>query len=135
MDAARHQQLIKRHAIAKASLTRMQNFLVSGDLTVNEIKVSLDKLSSLLNKFEGAQDELECLDDADYSLDREEFENQYCQVEAKFNELLHPVVEQPFSRRSSPRNSLSGHSNQSAWSHVSSTHIKLPVIALPAFRR
>ena len=84
----------------------MQNFLESGDLKVNEIKVRLDKLSSILNKFEVARDELECLDDTDYSIDREEFENQYCQVEPKFNELLHLVVEQPFSRRSSPRSSL-----------------------------
>ena len=80
MKAARRQQLIKRRAVAKASLTRMQNFHESGDLKVNEIKVRLDKLSSILNKFEVAQDELECLDDADYSVDREEFENQYCQV-------------------------------------------------------
>jgi len=48
-------------------------------------------------------------------------------------ELLHPVVEQPLSRCSSPRSSLSGHSNQSPRPHVSSTHIKLPVIALPTF--
>jgi len=71
----------------------MQNFLESGGLKINEIKVRLDKLSRILNKFKVAQDELECLDNADYSLDREEFENQYCQIEAKFNELLHPVVE------------------------------------------
>jgi hypothetical protein len=51
MDAARRQQLIKRGAFAKASLTRMQNFLESGDFKVNEIKVRLDKLSSILNKF------------------------------------------------------------------------------------
>ena len=111
----------------------MQNFLESGDLKINEIKVRLDKLSSILNKFEVAQDELECLDNADYSLDREEFENQYGQIEAKFNELLHPVVEQPLSRCSSPHSSLSGHSNQSPRSHVSSTQIELPVIALPTF--
>jgi hypothetical protein len=43
----------------------MQNFLESGDLKVNEIKVRLDKLSSILNKFEVAQGELECLDDAE----------------------------------------------------------------------
>ena len=42
-------------------------------------------------------------------------------------------VEQPLSRRSSPRSSLSGHSNQSPRSHVSSAHIKLPVIALSNF--
>jgi tRNA(Glu) U13 pseudouridine synthase TruD len=54
MKAARRQQLIKRRAVAKASLTRMQNFLKSGDLKVNEIKVRLDKLSSILNKLEVA---------------------------------------------------------------------------------
>ena len=47
MDAARHQQLIKQRAVVKASLTRMQNFLESGDLKVNEIKVRLDKTAHL----------------------------------------------------------------------------------------
>ena len=51
MDAARCQQLIKRRAVAKASLSRMQNFRESGELKINEIKVRLDKLSSILNKF------------------------------------------------------------------------------------
>jgi GTP1/Obg family GTP-binding protein len=37
----------KASAVAKASLTRMQNFLESGDLKVNEIKVRLDKLPSI----------------------------------------------------------------------------------------
>jgi len=69
----------------------------------------------------------------DYFADPELFETQYYEVKAKFNELLHPVIKQPLSRRSSPRSSLSGHSNQSPPSHVSSTHIKLPVIALPTF--
>ena len=72
-------------------------------------------------------------DDTDHSDDRELFDKQYFEIKAKFNELLHPVVEQPLSRRSSPRSSLSGHSNQSPRSHVSTTHIKLPVIALPTF--
>jgi len=39
----------------------------------------------------------------------------------------------PPSRRSSPRISLSGHSNHTPRSHTSSTHIKLPTIALPTF--
>jgi len=69
----------------------------------------------------------------DHSGDRELFETQYYQFDAKFKELLHPVIEQPLSRRSSRRSSLSGHSNQLPWSHVSSTHIKLPVIALRTF--
>jgi DNA repair exonuclease SbcCD ATPase subunit len=106
MDTARRAQLIKRSAVAKASLTRLQNFIEVGDAKVNEIKVTLDKLPSILNKFESAQDELECLDEADYTLDREEFEIQYYQVEARFNELLHPVVD-PHSRCNSPPSSIS----------------------------
>ena len=53
----------------------------------------------IFNKYESAQDELECLDEADYSVDKEEFEIQYYQVEAKFNEHLHPLVEPPRSRQ------------------------------------
>ena len=71
-------------------------------------------------------------DYTDYSVDRQQFENQYFEVKAKFNELLHPVMDPP-SRRSSPRSSLSGHSNHTPRSHTSSTHIKLPTIALPTF--
>ena len=37
------------------------------------------------------------------------------------------------SRQSSPRSSLSGHSNQSPRSYSSTVHIKLPTIALPTF--
>jgi len=70
MDPIRRVQLIKRRAVAKASLTRLQNLLEAGDLKDNEIKVRLDKLPSMFNKYESAQDELECLDEADYSLDR-----------------------------------------------------------------
>ena len=60
-------------------------------------------------------------------------ENQYYQVEAKFNGFLHPVFDPPLSRHSSPCSNLSGHSNNSPRSHASTTHIKLPVIALPTF--
>jgi len=59
MDPTRRVQLIKRRAVAKTSLIRLQNFLEVGDLNVNKIKVSLDKLPSILNKYESAQDELE----------------------------------------------------------------------------
>ena len=55
-------------------------------------------------------------------------------MEAKFNELLHPVVDRTLSIHRS-RSSLSEHSNQSPRSHVSRTHIKLTVIALPNFDR
>jgi hypothetical protein len=90
----------------------MQNFIEAGDLKVNEIKVRLDKLPSIISKYESAQDELECLDEADYSIDREEFKNQYYQAEAKFNELLHPVVD-PVQSRHSSRSSSSERRNAS----------------------
>jgi DNA repair exonuclease SbcCD ATPase subunit len=122
MDAARRQQLIKRRAVAKASLTRMQNFLESGDLKVNKITVRFDELPGIFNKYDTAQDELEVHDNADQSADRELFEKQYFEVKAKFNKLLHPVVEQPLSRRSSPRSSLSEHSIQSPWSRGQPSH-------------
>ena len=129
MDTTRRAQLIKRRAVAKASLTRMQIFIEAGDAKVNDIKVRLDKLPSSLNNFESAQDELECLDETDYTLDREEFENQYYHVEARFNELLHPVVDLP--RCQSPIGSVSdqGHSVHSN----SNSHTRLPTTALPTF--
>jgi len=130
MDPTRRTQLIKRHAVAKAFLTRLQNFLETCEIKFNEIKVMLAKLPSIFNKYESAQNELEYLDEAEYSLDREEFENQKYQVEDNFNEIIHPVMDPP-SRRSSPSSSLSGHSNHTPRSHTSSTHIKLPTIALP----
>jgi hypothetical protein len=117
--------------VAKASLTRMQNFIEAGDLKANEIKVTLGKLPSILSKYKSAQDNLECPDEEDYSLDREKFETQYYQVEAKCNKILHPVVELPQPRHSSSRSSLSESRNTTPRSHSSSVHIKLPVISLP----
>jgi len=89
-------------------------------------------LPDIFNRYDTAQSELELSDDTDHSSDREKFENQYYQVEAKFSELLHPVVGKALSTHISP-SSLSGHNNQSPRSHVSSTHIRLLVIALPTF--
>jgi len=132
MDPTLHIQLIKRRSVTKASLTRLQNFLETGDLKFNENKFRLDDLPSILNKYEFAQDELEGLEEADLSLDREEFENQYYQFEEKFNEILHPVMGSP-SRHSSPRSILSVLSNHTPRSHTSTIHIKLPNIALPTF--
>ena len=57
-----------------------------------------NKLPDIFNRYATAQSELELSDDKDHSGDGELFENQYYQVEAKFNELLHPVVDPPLSR-------------------------------------
>jgi hypothetical protein len=77
--------------------------------------------------------ELELFDDVDHSVDREQFDDQYFAVKAKFNELLHPTVGPTLSRHSSSLDSSSRHSHVSTNSRHSSTHIKLPVISLPTF--
>ena len=124
MDPARRLQLIKRRAVTKASLTRLQSFIELRDQKINDIQVRFNKLPDIFSKHESAQDELECLDEADHTAYREEFENQYYQVEAKFNQILHPVVQTPLSTHSSPRSSLSGNSKNIPKSHIS-THIKI----------
>jgi len=74
MDPTRRVQLIKRRAVDKASLTRLQYFTEIGDQKINDIQERFNKLPEIFNKYESAQDELECLDEADYTLDGEEFE-------------------------------------------------------------
>ena len=106
MDTTQRARLIKQRAVAKASLTRMQSFIDTSERKINDIQVRFDELPNIYNKFETAQCELELSDDIDHSLDRQQFEDQYFEVKAKFNELLHPVVEPPCSRHSSPRSSL-----------------------------
>jgi hypothetical protein len=48
----------------------MQGLIETGDLKVNEILVRSDKLPGILSKYESAQEELECCDDADHAKDR-----------------------------------------------------------------
>jgi len=132
MYATQRARLIRQRAVPKASLTRMQSFIDTGEPKLNDIHFRFYELQNIYNKFETAQCELELSDDTDYSLDRQEFEDQYFEVKAKFNELLHPVVEPSRSRHSTSRSSLSGNSNNIRSSHMSS-HIKLPTIALPTF--
>jgi hypothetical protein len=71
MDKTRLQQLITQRAVAKASLTRMQTYIETGNPTLNEIQARFDDLPVIFNKFEGARSELELSDDADYSGKRE----------------------------------------------------------------
>jgi len=68
MDPIRRDQLIKRRTFAMAFISRLEYFLEIRDLKFKEIKVRLDNLPRILNKYESAQDELECLDEADFSL-------------------------------------------------------------------
>jgi hypothetical protein len=65
------------------------------------MQVRFEDLPNIYNKFETAQSELELFDDADHLDDRQQFEDQYFAVKAKFNELLHIAVGPPLSRHSS----------------------------------
>ena len=80
MDPTRRVQLIRLSAVAQSSLTRMQSFIETGDRKLNDIQVRFDELPKICNKFETAQSELELSDDNDYSVDRQQFEDQYFEV-------------------------------------------------------
>jgi hypothetical protein len=133
MDSTRQQQLIKQRAVARGMLTRIQAFIETGEQKINDLQVRFNKLSDIFSRYDTAQCELELSDGVDHSADREHFETQYYQVEARFHELLYPVGEPPRSKHSSHSSSSSRHSHVSPNSHHSSTHIKLPVISLPIF--
>jgi hypothetical protein len=133
MDSQRNAQLIKQRAVARGMLSRIQKFMDTGECKLNDLQVRFNKLPDIFNRYDVAQSELELSDDMEQFNDREMFEMQYYQVEARFNELLHPVVEPPRSTHSSSRTSGSAHSNTHSSSRHSSTHIKLPTIALPTF--
>jgi hypothetical protein len=96
---------------------------------VKELQVRCNKLPGIFNKYDTAQTELELSDDINQTADRELFESQYYQVEARFCDLLHPVIDSiPMSEQPSPPSSQSGHSNDTPQSHI-----RLPTIALPIF--
>jgi hypothetical protein len=131
-------QLIKQRAIVKASLTRMQTFIETGDRKVHDIQVRFEELPKIFDRFDRAQNDLELSDDTDHSSERETFEGQYFEVKAKFNERLHPEVELPqpkhsSSRSSSSEGSSSGRRNNSLRSPGNNVHVNLSVISLPTF--
>ena len=80
-------------------LSRIQNFILAGDQKLNDIHVKCNKLPDIFIKYDIAQSQLELSYDTVRSGDRELFENQYYQDEAKFSEILHPLMDPP-SRRS-----------------------------------
>jgi len=133
MDSSRRQQLVLQRAVAKSCFTHMQTFIETGDGKLNDIQVRFEELPNIFNKFEAAQSELEQSDDIDHSVYRQQFEEQYFEVKANFNELLHPVVDPPLSRHSSPGSSVSGNNNHSPQSPATGINIKLPLITLPTF--
>ena len=65
----------------------------------------------------------------DHSSDRELFETQYYEVEAKFIELLHPADNQGQLDNTSEH----GSDYLTELTHVSKSHVKLPSIQLPSY--
>ena len=63
MDEERRKQLIRQRAAAKASLTRLQKYIDSGDCKFNQLQIRYDELPAIVSKFEVAQNELETFDD------------------------------------------------------------------------
>ena len=127
MDPAQRKKLIKQREVAKGMLTRMQDFIDSGNPDVNQTQVRFNKLPSIYAKYEASQEELEGYDEADHTDDRADFESQYFAVEARFHEILHANLNHA-SSISSEHGSSTACSTQS-----SNTHIRLPVIELPTF--
>jgi hypothetical protein len=88
----------------------MQSFIETGDRKPNDMQVRCEAHPNIYNKFEKAQSELELIDDVDHLADRQQFEDVYFAVKAKFNKLLHPTVGPPLSRHSSSHSSSLRHS-------------------------
>jgi hypothetical protein len=128
MEPTLRTQLIKKRAVAKGMLTRIQNFIELVTIpNQHEIKVRLNNPPGIKVRFDTVQDELEFNDECDHTDDRIVFETQYYQVEAKLYELLHNIYESS--------DNVSDHSsvNLSRSVHSGSSQIRLPPIELPSF--
>jgi len=117
-------------------LTRIQHFIEAGEHKINEIQVRFNKLSDIFNRYDTAQSELELLDESDHLGDREVFENQYYEVEARFVELLHPADTQGRSadnQGQSDNDSEHGSNHSLGVTHARHLQVKLPTIQLPSY--
>jgi len=136
MDSAHRKKLVRQRAVAKSSLTRLQNFIEISECKLHDLQVRHEELPNILCKFETAQNELEITDDGDYSLDRESFEQQYFQVKAKFIELLHPADTQGRSADNQGQSDNvfePGNNQLPGLNHARHSHEKLPTIQLPSY--
>jgi len=136
MDSAHRKKLVRQRAVAKSSLTCLQNFIEVSECKLHDLQVRYEELPNILCKFETAQNELEITDDSDYSLGRESFEQQYFQVKAKFIELLHPADTQGRSadnQGQSDNVSEPGNNQLPGLNHARHSYVKLPTIQLPSY--
>ena len=66
--------------MAESSITRMQTFIEPSDRKLNDIQDRFDELPNIYNMYKTAQSELELSDDTDYSVDRQQFEDQFLRL-------------------------------------------------------
>jgi hypothetical protein len=127
MDPELRKKLIRQRAVAKTSLTGLQNFISAREFKVNELQVRYDELPTIYNKYDNAQNELEISDDHHHSTDREVFEDQYYEIKARLLELLHPIESPNLLDSSAEPNDSNSSSTRG------NTQIRLPTIELPTF--
>jgi hypothetical protein len=128
MDSELRRKLIRQRAVAKTSLTRLQNFIAVAEHKVNDLQVRYDELPTIYPKYNNAQNELEISDQDDHSMDRDLFETQYYEIKARLLELLNPIE--------SPNLDISTEQNVSnSVSTRGTAQISLPTIELPTSSR
>jgi len=55
MESELRKKLVRQRAVAKSSLTRLQNFIDTGERKLHDLQVRYEELSNILSKFETAQ--------------------------------------------------------------------------------
>jgi len=55
MESELRKKLVRQRAVAKSSLTRLQNFIDIGERKLHDLQVRYEELSNILSKFETAQ--------------------------------------------------------------------------------
>jgi len=55
MESELRKKLVRQRAIAKSSLTRLQNFIDTGERKLHDLQIRYEELSNILRKFETAQ--------------------------------------------------------------------------------
>jgi hypothetical protein len=69
MEATRRQQLTRQRPVVKASLTRMQTFIETGDRKVTEIQVRFDDLPGIFNRVQSFSSNGQSLHTSEEKLD------------------------------------------------------------------
>lgn len=116
--------LILKRGQQKAKLTRFASFLNEESDDITRIKVRAAKIESVWQEFDEIQSEIEKIDETEINTnEREEFENQYCNLMAKAENII------ASGNRSSSVNTSNSGENQT----FTKMAVKLPQIELIKF--